>query len=165
MKDAITASADLDKLNDIIVPPAISWWPLAEGWYILLGLAVSFFIPWLIQYYYRYKADAYRRSALLELERISAINDITLKQSRLFQLLKRTALSVYPRQQVAALSGTKWWEFLAQHSRVRFTAVPLERYSQILYYPDSFDSSAAQQQFVTQFASEVKQWIRTHKRV
>jgi len=58
---------------------------------------------------------------------------------------------------------------LMKHSRTQFKTVSLESYSQILYnpgsYSDSFKSQEAHQQFVSQFAHEVKRWIMTHKRV
>ena len=34
----------LDQLADIHLPDPVSWWPLAPGWWMLLGLAVSIFI-------------------------------------------------------------------------------------------------------------------------
>ncbi|NJN47629.1 MAG: DUF4381 domain-containing protein [Candidatus Competibacteraceae bacterium] len=99
--------ASLQNLVDIVVPPPVPWWPLAPGWYwlaafIVLGMA------WLLwRVFCRYRADAYRRAALAE---FAGLTDLTV----LPELLKRTALAVFPRERVAALSGPDWWAFLDQ---------------------------------------------------
>jgi hypothetical protein len=29
------------KLNDIVVPAPVPWWPPAPGWYVLLGISLA----------------------------------------------------------------------------------------------------------------------------
>lgn len=33
-----TDAASLANLHDIVLPPSVSWWPLAWGWYLLSAL-------------------------------------------------------------------------------------------------------------------------------
>ncbi len=111
-----TDPASLQNLNDIVLPIAASWWPLAGGWYFLIGLlliALAWFSYHSIR---RWINDRYRRAALRELQLLEAAlekpekRDSSLRQ--LPTLLKRTALSAYPRSQVASLTGKDWYTFL-----------------------------------------------------
>lgn len=103
-------NASLQNLNDIVAPDAVPWWPLAPGWYVLavitaIALAVLAVLGWR-----RWRRDRYRRQALAELEDIR--EDAAGSLQRLPSLLKRTALSAWPRETVASLSGQPWHAFL-----------------------------------------------------
>ena len=90
-------------------PPAISMWPatpLAKGLCALLLLLLMFFIWRQIQ---RYRANAYRRAALSELQQSGS------DPAQIAEILRRTALVAYPRAKVAALTGDDWLQFLNQH--------------------------------------------------
>jgi hypothetical protein len=108
--------ASLQNLNDIVLPATVGWWPLASGWYILFGL-ILITLTW-----FGYRSirswiyNRYRRAALNELQLLeNRINNPDERDANLRQipvLLKRTALSVYPRTEVASLSGKDWFQFL-----------------------------------------------------
>lgn len=100
-------------LKDIQLPPAIAWWPPAIGWWILAIL-----IP--LSIYLSYKLFRYitRKTALK-----SAKNHLKLLQQNqklpqqekliaLSNLMRRIAISLYPRQNVASLTGENWLNFL-----------------------------------------------------
>lgn len=96
----------LDKLNDIVVPDAVAWWPPAPGWYVLF-LALLITISWAgIRILQNWSRNRFRRQALLELETVAPAN--------LPALVKRVSLSIWPREQVASLSGDEWLQFLDQ---------------------------------------------------
>ncbi|NEK18573.1 DUF4381 domain-containing protein [Rhizobium leguminosarum] len=116
--DPMTETA-LRSLHDIVVPAPVSWWPQTWGWALVAALlalaALLVFLRWIK----RYRANAYRREALALLERISgklrhpatradAIQDLA-------EVLKRTALAAWPRDEVASLSGDGWVRFLDAH--------------------------------------------------
>jgi len=101
----------LQNLNDIVLPAAVPWWPLAPGWYVLgavLALAACWYGFRLLK---RWKSNRYRRSALAELRQLRASGDVSIV-SQVPALLKRTALAAFPREEVASLSGLRWIEFL-----------------------------------------------------
>ena len=103
-------SASLQNLNDIVVPDAVPWWPLAPGWYVVaVVIAVSLTVIAVLGWR-RWRKDRYRRQALAELRDIRGDSRGSLQ--RLPALLKRTALSAWPRDSVAALSGPPWHNFL-----------------------------------------------------
>ncbi len=106
-------------LRDIQLPDPISWWPPAPGWWLLsvlgLVLALTAAVAWSRR---RRKRQLYRE-AMHELERIHretwrASEDPTILVREMSQLLRRVALSVYPRGQVAGLVGEDWLRFLDQ---------------------------------------------------
>jgi hypothetical protein len=99
-------------LRDIHLPAPIGWWPPAPGWWL-----VAFGIPallllsfWLWRWWRRLTPN---KLALRELDRISHSAEPTHEKLRqLAILLRRTCLSVYPREDVASLTGEAWLEFL-----------------------------------------------------
>ena len=113
-----TARLDLSQLRDIHMPEPVSWWPPALGWWILLGLLLLALVcNWLIRRYRQ--RNAWRRDALAQLDEIHKQYQLDkyLPQqvvSELSVLLRRVAVSRFPREQSASLSGEKWLAFLEQ---------------------------------------------------
>ncbi len=106
---ADTDAGSLDRLHDIVTPPPVSWWPLAPGWYVVggLGLILLGLAAW--DAAARWRRDRYRREASQELDRLAPTAQ---NLAAVAELLKRVALVAYPRDQVAALTGEPWLEFL-----------------------------------------------------
>lgn len=101
-------------LRDIHLPEPISGWPPAPGWWLLLfGVPmVLALLAWLWRWLRR---KTPKKLALRELEAIAASDAETREKiRRLAILLRRTALSVYPREEVASLVGADWLAFLDQ---------------------------------------------------
>ena len=111
-----TDATSLDRLHDIIMPAPAPWWPLAPGWYWVLGLLVVMLLAALITGLIRWQHNRYRREALAELARQEvALQNADLRSPALLslaELLKRTAVTAFPREDVATLTGPKWFEFL-----------------------------------------------------
>ncbi|MDI7863111.1 DUF4381 domain-containing protein [Rhizobiaceae bacterium n13] len=112
--------ATLREMADIALPPPVSMMPATWGWAVLavlVALAIAFALwRWL-----RYRAqNRYRREALAELSALeAAIGEAAGRQRSLGSLpalVKRTALAVFPREAVAALSGSAWVDFLKAHA-------------------------------------------------
>lgn len=107
---------DLSQLRDIHLPAPISWWPPAPGWWLLAVLVVAIVIGLMIMAHRRQR-DNWRRSALLELTQLRQQYDSQPSApqtivSGLSVLLRRVAISCFPRGEVAMLSGDKWLAFL-----------------------------------------------------
>lgn len=102
--------ASLQNLNDIVAPAAVPWWPLAPGWYVLAVIVAIALAGLAVMGWRRWQRDRYRRQALAELEEIR--EDAAGSLHLLPSLLKRTALSAWPRETVASLSGQPWHAFL-----------------------------------------------------
>jgi hypothetical protein len=102
-------------LRDIHLPPPISWWPPAPGWWALAALLFGsvILLAWLWR---RHRKERIVRN--LALASLAAIEDSQADaRARLQQLaivMRRTCLSVYPRTAVAGLTGEAWLRFLDQ---------------------------------------------------
>ena len=108
--------ASLQNLNDIVLPVTVGWWPLATGWYVLTGFLMLALAWFSYRSLHRWINNRYRRAALRELqllnERIQQAEERDAGLRQIPILLKRTALSAYPRSEVASLTGKDWLHFL-----------------------------------------------------
>lgn len=103
-------------LRDLHLPDAISWWPVAPGWWGVLAIVVAVltYITWRL--YKRWRFNAPRRFAIRELARIEAEyvqhrNPVMLGK-QLSELLRRGMLAYAPRDEVAGLTGEAWLAWL-----------------------------------------------------
>ena len=105
-------SDPLDELRPLHEPDAISWWPPALGWWVLIFflLAAVLLLRW------RWKRIALQRAALRELKTLIAnMNPPSQQAAAINRLLKRYALVCWPATEVAALTGESWLKFLDSH--------------------------------------------------
>jgi hypothetical protein len=103
-------------LRDLHLPEAVGWWPLAPGWWLLLGLLALGVLLLLRRAWIRWRRNAPRRIALKELARLEgsyreAPNPVLLA-SGLSELVRRTMLAYAPRKEVAGLTGREWLAWL-----------------------------------------------------
>lgn len=101
---------DLGRLRDIHLPPAVSWWPPAPGWWVLAALLVAALGFGYLWYRHR-RRTGWRRNALAELNLLRNSQGGELVR-QLSTLLRRVAISRFPRDEVAALTGARWLAFL-----------------------------------------------------
>ena len=115
----------LSALYDQLVPPgepaAISMWPQTAGW-LWLGLLFVVAIGAVSSSYLRWKrATAYRREALECLG--STHDDQAPCPAAIALVLRRAALTGFPREEAAGLVGAEWLDFLDRTGRgVHFRA-------------------------------------------
>jgi len=104
-------------LRDIHIPEAIGLWPPAIGWWILALL-----IPLLLFLSYKLYKRITRKTALksvkkqLKALKINTHLDEHEKLIELSSLMRRTAVSIFPREDAASLTGNKWLDFLDKNS-------------------------------------------------
>ena len=111
-----TAADPLATLRDIHLPEAVSFWPLAPGWWGAAALLIVFVGVGLL--ILQRRRQSLRRAALRELDSIERsfridANAATLAE-RLSSLLRRFALTRFRPVDVAALHGVAWSEFLSK---------------------------------------------------
>jgi hypothetical protein len=101
---------NLSQLRDIHLPAPVSWWPPAPGWWALAGLLLIV-IAAAYALYRRRRRERWRGAALAELARLrNAAPALLLRESSV--LLRRVAISRFPRREVAGLTGEDWLAFL-----------------------------------------------------
>ncbi len=110
------------------MPDPVAWWPPAPGWLWVAGVLLVILVAWGGHVIRRWRTNAYRRVALVEL----AADDLTV--SRLFDVLKRVALVSFRRTEVAGLSGGEWIRFLSMTCR-EFDPSPLNDLYGVAFAP------------------------------
>jgi len=155
----------LDRLHDIVALPPVPWWPPAPAWYWVLSfLAVSALVL-AVAGIIRWQRNRYRREALALLRKESnLLNDPANRAHalvRLAELLKRTALSAFPRNQVAGLTGTTWFDFLDRTaSKSVFNSGDGKLLEDVAY--DSRAAATIDQAQARKLARSVRDWIGSH---
>lgn len=102
-------------LKDIHEPIAIGWWPPAIGWWlpaVLIPLLIVC-LYWFYKRLTRKTAVKTARKALALIKQNPAL-DNNGKVRELSMLVRRVAISVNPRAEVAGLTGRQWLAFLDQ---------------------------------------------------
>lgn len=100
-------------LRDIHLPPAPPWWPPAPGWWLLLATLVAgiaFYFWWRRRVRGSALMDA--QLVLLELRGRAPDGDVRVLLQDLSVLLRRLAVSRFPRREIAGVTGEAWLEFL-----------------------------------------------------
>ena len=99
-------------LRDIHLPAPVSWWPLAFGWWVLLGLAIAgLVLGWLV-YRSRYRERAAIRGLKAVAEALAAGTAPVVCVQRISLILRRFAMSIAESKAVAGLTGEAWLGFL-----------------------------------------------------
>lgn len=106
----------LANLHPLREPFPIGWWPLAPGWWLLIAIALLCLAALVYLLVKRYRANAYRRQGLAQLQALRqqylAQQDASRYVAKTNALLKSVALRSYPRREVAACNGQQWLTFL-----------------------------------------------------
>ena len=141
----------LSQLAPLREPVAISWWPLAFGWWMVLALSVALLAGLGLWIRKRRLKTAYRRIALAALDELRSRG---AGQDELNWLLKAAALRAYPREQIAGLHGAQWQQFLASSC----PKVASNAFSELdnLYQRKPFPVSS-------QLLDAAEHWIRQHE--
>lgn len=139
-------------------PEAISWWPLAPGWYALLALALVIVAAALWLWWRHRQRNAYRRAALQNLRELE--HQLTVDGNAqqylagVNRLLKRVAIHTYGKRQVAALHGADWLAFLnTSAAQPAFADPPENPYSNT--QPDTTQ--------VRRFGRAAAHWLQHHE--
>lgn len=114
----------LEQLQDIEGLDAIGWWPLAIGWWILMGVGIfiicgiAYFIASRIAFKRSWKNDTFQKLAILE----KNLSDATARETALAlsDYLRRIALRRFSRKECAGLTGEAWLNWLTKHDPKNF---------------------------------------------
>lgn len=150
---ATNPSGSLDQLNPIVAPDAVGLLPLAPGWQVLLVVfAVAIFlVAW--RRWLAWRDDRYRREALRLLDRMPDAAGIP-------DLLRRAALSAFPRARVAPLTGPAWHRFLDETAgQDLFSGEAGAWLDRLAYGGAPLDAVQGRR-----LEAAARTWLRTHRR-
>jgi hypothetical protein len=112
-------------LRDIHGLDTIPWWPLAPGWWFLIGAAGLLLLLACLRYWMVYtgawlgwRGDARRQLRLLK--KSLRNDDPRAVADRLSELLRRIAMARSRRREAAGLTGDDWLRWLNEHDSSRF---------------------------------------------
>ncbi len=104
-------------LRDIHLPDPVLWWPPAPGWWLLaIVLLLAIFLLFILIRRSRAKRLSVAVQARNEIARIRQNyeqgGDKAELAKEISALLRRVCISIRPRQETAALTGSEWLDYL-----------------------------------------------------
>jgi hypothetical protein len=146
-------------LKDLHLPEAISWFPPAIGWWLivlLLPLVIAL-CYWLYQRLTRKTALKTAKQQLMLIKTSPLDNQQKLVE--LSALLRRVAISIAPRSETAGLTGTAWLAFLDSSMQgTPFTSGAGRCLADAPYRP-----SVPSEQEISQLISLCENWLAHQK--
>ena len=153
----------LAALHPLRAPELIGWWPLAPGWRVLIAALIlaactlGFFI------FRRYRANAYRRQALVQLQSLYSQWQTDADASRYLAaqnaLIKSVALRAFPGREIASRSGQSWVDFLNETLAANSSCQP---------FSDDYAGAAyranAPEMDLDAINHTSQRWIKLHRR-
>ena len=113
----------LVNLKDIHLPPPVSFWPPAPGWWILALLLISSLFIGGVWFYRQHKKRRPKTEALRILKDLQILyqnsQDEVVSLRNLSNLIRRTALTFFDIDAVASLQGSSWLEFLDKTGKTK----------------------------------------------
>ncbi|MEM1044620.1 MAG: DUF4381 domain-containing protein [Pseudomonadota bacterium] len=150
----------LNRLEPVHVPDPVSYSPSGPGWSVVAAIVVVAALGAAFWAWQRWRHNEYRREAARALDGVSVGPAPPAERlAATASILRRTALTAFPRGEIASLTDAAWIAFLNRTAAVRFDdrAEPLLR--ACLYgreaQPDPADVEA--------FIGSARTWIRTHR--
>lgn len=104
-------------LRDIHLPRAISWWPLAPGWWLAFVFALLVILLVALCLYKIFKPSLKKKAVkeLMTIEKAFDIHgDAAFCLAELSLFLRRTVLCQQHTDQIAGLTGERWLNHLDQ---------------------------------------------------
>jgi hypothetical protein len=134
------------------MPHEVSWWPLAPGWFVLIGIVLLASLFLIQRLWKRWQGNAYRRAALREL-------DAADNATAVAEILRRTALAFAPRDEIAAKTGTSWIEWLASRSPEEMPTIVRDQLSNSIY------AAPCKEPLINDLRDYARAWILHHKTI
>lgn len=104
----------LDQLKDIHLPSEINWWPLAIGWWLVAGLVIAMLVLLMVLFKNHRKKKQRLKQGLAPFDQLANNESLSSQDwlNELSILLRRIAINVHGRNDVAGLVGSDWLSYL-----------------------------------------------------
>ena len=154
----------LSQLRGLHLPEAVSPWPPAPGWWILLAFSVLVIVG--IGYYIASYFDSrrYRRKALAEYSKIVSLKGDKERIRNSLELLRRTVISATGDTHYASLSLDEFLDFLQETcAKKNLFNCDRKRLEKALYSPLLSIKSDENRDLCDLIMTDSKRWILDHK--
>lgn len=143
---------NLPELRDIHLPPDVSPFPIAYGWWLMLALLILIIL--MIQFALYVRRYSKSRYALKLLRNVSTLNAVYAAQ-QMSEILRR--ICVFKYKEAASLLGSQWIDFLNQHSKVKLDGKSADLLVNAPYIPD--DSQTYNSEDAEKLRAFCQRWI------
>lgn len=150
----------LQSLRDIHLPDAVSWWPLAVGWWILGAVIIALVSGAIYTFWQRQQRNRYRQQALKELEAHfrdwQSTNNTSVYLHFANALLKRIVQHIEPSTAHKHKTGQDWINALNHYLDVPLAPTVTQALTIAQYQPNpSVD--------VNNLQASLCRWIEVHQ--
>lgn len=143
-------------LKEMAMPEPISWFPATPGWLVLLAIALML-LGWLGWRRVRaWRRERYRREALARIDALRAAPD---RLAELPIVLRATALTAFPREEVASLRGSAWVSWLNENGG-RFEPADAECLDRLPY--DGRTAASLAPEASARLLAASRAWVKGH---
>lgn len=146
-----TQSQLLQQLRDVHAPETVSWWPLATGWWIIIGLVALIALLLLVRALLKKHHYRYVRFAVSELKVLQQ-NHEPRWLAKSHNIMRRVSLCYVDEAYIGSLSQSEWMAFLKKTGEQSFSQQTLDAFVDLPYKPDSaasqLDKSVIMQEII-----------------
>jgi len=148
------------QLRDVHLPSEISWWPLAFGWWLLIGASFVCLIALTIYVRRQRRKAMYRKTALAELnhafDRWRNDQDTARYLRAANAVLKRCVLHIAPEQHLVARTGKLWLNTLNE-----FVKQPLSSKTENALTKECYQAQPGTD--IESLHTELRAWLGSHR--
>lgn len=124
----------LQQLRDIHQPEAVNWWPLATGWWIIMGLIALIALLLLTRFLLKRRHYRFVRFALVELQQVKKSNDPRwLAKSH--NIMRRLSLCYVGEELIGSMNQQQWMQFLQATNSQQLSDETLAVFVDLPYKP------------------------------
>lgn len=148
--------------GNIIEPSPVAFSLDAPGWYFLFAVIGASLIVWLLLTLRNYRRNKYKREALVWLDTLESkwIEDEAALLYHSHILLKRLALRAANRADSAALTGSKWIDFLnSSCKKIEFNGADSILIQDLVYNSESISN----RETLEAHMKKIRYWISHHR--
>ena len=144
-------------LSPAIAPDAPTWWPLAWGWWAVIVIAITLITLVFLIVKRRKNNQIPKQEALSYFSNRQSSNRLSPSEAQ--RILRQAALSYFPREKVAGLSGDDWFAFLDAQLAKPLFSVKQSQWQQALYQDASLMTDE-QKKVQQQLVNDCETWLR-----
>ena len=149
-----TSNNPLAELKDIHLPDSVSIFPLTIGWYILIVLliiGIALFLWWRLKVRKQRKQTLKINQLLDEIE--SRCTDTANTIGEVSILLKRVAVTKFPKHDIHKLFGERWLAFLDKTGKTNNFTVGAGRSLLDIYKKQNLNNPS-------EFFAVIRKWLK-----
>ncbi len=153
--DSLSVMAQNLSLAPLQEPDPVPFTFETIGWKVLAAVLIVMAAATIIALIRHYRKNRYRRQALSELNQLTSAEQL----GHGLITLKRTAISIYGREQVASLTGAPWYAFLDEKTKGKTRLSSYEAQLSAYVFEEKVPAESDRKAIIEQ----IENWIKNHR--